>query len=44
MDIFAHGMSHPFKGPGAAVNGFISKKWIGEISLHFQLQLKTRWL
>jgi hypothetical protein len=26
MDTFAHGMSHPSKGPGAVGNGFVDKK------------------
>ena len=40
MESSDHGLSHPFKGAGAAVNGLTGiKKYVGEVSFHFQLEL-----
>jgi hypothetical protein len=37
-----HGTSHAIKGPGAVVNALRgTKKYVGEVSLHIQLQLNT---
>jgi hypothetical protein len=39
---FGHGLSHIFKDPGVLANGLTDKKCIGDVSLHFQLELNTQ--
>jgi len=35
--MFGHGLSHPFKGPGAVENGLTDiKKCVSEVSLYFR--------
>jgi hypothetical protein len=41
LDKSDYGLWHPFIGPGAVANGFTDiTKRVGEVSLHFQLELK----
>jgi hypothetical protein len=40
MDTSDHGLSHPIKGAGAAVNGLTGiKKYVGEVSVYFKLEM-----
>jgi len=41
MDTSVRGLSHTFLGLGAVANGPTGLKPVGEVSLHFQLQLNT---
>jgi len=35
----AFGFSHQFKDPGAIANDFTGRKCVGEVSLHFHMEL-----